>query len=113
MTKATVAQIFVAYNESTQLVPVIIKAPFVVAAEFRKYGVVGAGGFTVAVTVHETGCVAVATQRTNSTGIAVLLFVALISCTITLSASNFPIDICPIVQVVVVAGAVVPFTTRI
>jgi hypothetical protein len=31
----------------------------VVAAELRKYGVVGAGGVTVDVTVHEIACVAV------------------------------------------------------
>ena len=34
----------------TPLVPVIIKAPFVVARELRKYGVAGAGGVTLAVT---------------------------------------------------------------
>jgi len=54
--------------ENTPLVPVIIKAPLVVAAELRKYGVVGAGGSTVAVTVHDTGCVAVATPLISSTG---------------------------------------------
>ena len=40
--------------------PVRIKAPLVVAAEFRKYGVAGAGGVTVAVTVPLTACVALA-----------------------------------------------------
>ena len=38
----------------------IINAPFVVASELRKYGVVGAGGVTIPVTVQETACVALA-----------------------------------------------------
>mgnify|MGYP007057248637 CR=1 FL=1 len=42
----------------TPLVPVIISAQLVVAAELRKYGVVGAGGVTVAVSVPLTACVA-------------------------------------------------------
>ena len=46
----------------------MIKAPFVVARELRKYGVSGAGGVTFAVTVHDTGCVAVATHLISSTG---------------------------------------------
>jgi hypothetical protein len=50
----------VAHKLCNPLVPVIINAPLVVAAELRKYGVVGAGGVTVDVTVPDTACVALA-----------------------------------------------------
>ena len=48
---------FVAHKLWSELVPVNIKAPFVEADAFRKYGVSGAGGVTVAFTVQFTGCV--------------------------------------------------------
>lgn len=48
---AGLAHSFVAHKLWSELVPVNINAQFVVAAEFKKYGVAGAGGVTVAVTL--------------------------------------------------------------